>query len=123
VKNFQKQERGAKILLKEVPDPERFGVPEWREDRIVRIEEKPTEPKSQYAVVGIYFYDNDVFNIIKTLKPSRRGELEITDVNNGYIEKGLMTWDILEGWWTDAGTFESLLRANQLVAQTGANKF
>jgi glucose-1-phosphate thymidylyltransferase len=122
VKNFQKQERGAKILLKEVPDPERFGVPELREDRIVRIEEKPTEPKSQYAVVGIYFYDNDVFNIIKTLKPSRRGELEITDVNNGYIEKGLMTWDILEGWWTDAGTFESLLRANQLVAQTGANK-
>jgi glucose-1-phosphate thymidylyltransferase len=122
VKNFQKQERGAKILLKEVPDPERFGVPELREDRIVRIEEKPTEPKSQYAVVGIYLYDNDVFNIIKTLKPSRRGELEITDVNNGYIEKGLMTWDILEGWWTDAGTFESLLRANQLVAQTGANK-
>jgi len=122
VKNFQKQERGAKILLKEVPDPERFGVPELREDRIIRIEEKPTEPKSQYAVIGIYLYDNDVFNIIKTLKPSRRGELEITDVNNGYIEKGLMTWDILEGWWTDAGTFESLLRANQLVAQTGANK-
>jgi glucose-1-phosphate thymidylyltransferase len=122
VKNFQKQERGAKILLKEVPDPERFGVPELREDRIVRIEEKPREPKSQYAVIGIYLYDNDVFNIIKTLKPSRRGELEITDVNNGYIEKGLMTWDILEGWWTDAGTFESLLRANQLVAQTGANK-
>ena len=121
VKNFQKQERGAKILLKEVPDPERFGVPELREDRIIRIEEKPTEPKSQYAVIGIYLYDNDVFNIIKTLKPSRRGELEITDVNNGYIEKGLMTWDILEGWWTDAGTFESLLRANQLVAQTGAN--
>jgi glucose-1-phosphate thymidylyltransferase len=122
VKNFQKQERGAKILLKEVPDPERFGVPELREDRIIRIEEKPREPKSQYAVIGIYLYDNDVFNIIKTLKPSRRGELEITDVNNGYIEKGLMTWDILEGWWTDAGTFESLLRANQLVAQTGANK-
>jgi glucose-1-phosphate thymidylyltransferase len=122
VKNFQKQERGAKILLKEVPDPERFGVPELNEDRIIRIEEKPREPKSQYAVIGIYLYDNDVFNIIKTLKPSRRGELEITDVNNGYIEKGLMTWDILEGWWTDAGTFESLLRANQLVAQTGANK-
>ena len=122
VKNFQKQEKGAKILLKEVPDPERFGVPELREDRIVRIEEKPIEPKSQYAVIGIYLYDNDVFDIIKTLKPSRRGELEITDVNNGYIEKGLMTWDILEGWWTDAGTFESLLRANQLVAQTGANK-
>jgi glucose-1-phosphate thymidylyltransferase len=122
VKNFQKQERGAKILLKEVPDPERFGVPELREDRIIRIEEKPKEPKSQYAVIGIYLYDSDVFNITKTLKPSRRGELEITDVNNQYIEKGLMTWDILEGWWTDAGTFESLLHANQLVAQTGANK-
>ncbi len=122
VKNFQKQERGAKILLKEVPDPERFGVPELREDRILRIEEKPKEPKSQYAVIGIYLYDSDVFNITKTLKPSRRGELEITDVNNQYIEKGLMTWDILEGWWTDAGTFESLLRANELVAQTGANK-
>jgi glucose-1-phosphate thymidylyltransferase len=122
VKNFQKQERGAKILLKEVPDPERFGVPELREDRILRIEEKPKEPKSQYAVIGVYLYDSDVFNITKTLKPSRRGELEITDVNNQYIEKGLMTWDILEGWWTDAGTFESLLRANELVAQTGANK-
>jgi glucose-1-phosphate thymidylyltransferase len=122
VKNFQKQERGAKILLKEVPDPERFGVPELREDRIVRIEEKPKEPRSQYAVIGIYLYDSEVFNITKTLKPSRRGELEITDVNNQYIEKGLMTWDILEGWWTDAGTFESLLHANQLVAQTGANK-
>jgi len=122
VKNFQKQKEGAKILLKEVPDPQRFGVPELREDRIVRIEEKPKKPKSQYAVIGIYLYDNDVFNIIKTLKPSNRGELEITDVNNRYIEKGLMTWDILEGWWTDAGTFESLLRANQLVAKTGANK-
>jgi len=122
VKNFQRQKEGAKILLKEVPDPQRFGVPELREDRIVRIEEKPKKPKSQYAVIGIYLYDNDVFNIIKTLKPSTRGELEITDVNNRYIEKGLMTWDILEGWWTDAGTFESLLRANQLVAKTGANK-
>jgi len=122
VKNFQKQKEGAKILLKEVPDPQRFGVPELREDRIIRIEEKPQEPKSQYAVIGIYLYDNDVFNIIKTLKPSNRGELEITDVNNRYIEKGLMTWDILEGWWTDAGTFESLLHANQLVAKTGANK-
>ena len=109
-------------MRKEVPDPQRFGVPELRDDRIIRIEEKPQEPKSQYAVIGIYLYDNDVFNIIKTLKPSNRGELEITDVNNRYIEKGLMTWDILEGWWTDAGTFESLLHANQLVAKTGANK-
>jgi len=122
VENFRKQKEGAKILLKEVPDPQRFGVAELRGDRIARIEEKPKEPKSQYAVIGIYLFDQEVFNIIKTLKPSGRGELEITDVNNRYIEKGVMTWDILEGWWTDAGTFESLLRANQMVAQTGANK-
>jgi glucose-1-phosphate thymidylyltransferase len=122
VENFRKQKGGAKILLKEVPDPERFGVAELKGDRIARIEEKPKEPKSQYAVIGIYLFDQQVFDTIKTLKPSDRGELEITDVNNQYIEKGMMTWDILEGWWTDAGTFESLLRANQLVAQTGANK-
>jgi len=121
VDNFRRQKEGAKILLKEVPDPQRFGVAELKGDRIVRIEEKPKKPKSQYAVIGIYLFDQEVFNIIKTLKPSDRGELEITDVNNAYIENGLMTWDILEGWWTDAGTFESLLRANQLVAQTGAN--
>ena len=120
--NFRKQKNGAKILLKEVPDPQRFGVAEMKGDRIARIEEKPKEPKSRYAVIGIYLFDQEVFNAIKTLKPSERGELEITDVNNLYIEKGLMTWDILEGWWTDAGTFESLLRANQLVAETGANK-
>jgi glucose-1-phosphate thymidylyltransferase len=122
VEKFRRQKDGAKILLKEVPDPQRFGVAELQGDRIVRIEEKPEKPKSQYAVIGIYLFDQEVFNFIKTLKPSDRGELEITDVNNRYIEKGLMTWDILEGWWTDAGTFESLLRANQLVAQTGANK-
>jgi glucose-1-phosphate thymidylyltransferase len=121
VENFRRQKEGAKILLKEVPDPQRFGVPELKGDRIVRIEEKPKSPKSHYAVIGIYLFDQGVFNFIKILKPSGRGELEITDVNNQYIEKGLMTWDILEGWWTDAGTFESLLRANQLVAQTGAN--
>jgi glucose-1-phosphate thymidylyltransferase len=121
VDNFRRQKEGAKILLKEVPDPQRFGVAELKGDRIVRIEEKPKKPKSHYAVIGIYLFDQEVFNIIKTLKPSDRGELEITDVNNAYIENGLMTWDILEGWWTDAGTFESLLRANQLVAQTGAN--
>jgi glucose-1-phosphate thymidylyltransferase len=121
VENFRRQKEGAKILLKEVPDPQRFGVPELKGDRIVRIEEKPKSPKSHYAVIGIYLFDQEVFNFIKTLKPSDRGELEITDVNNQYIEKGFMTWDILEGWWTDAGTFESLLRANQLVAQTGAN--
>ena len=121
VDNFRRQKEGAKILLKKVPDPQRFGVAELEGDRIVRIEEKPKKPKSHYAVIGIYLFDQEVFNIIKTLKPSDRGELEITDVNNAYIENGLMTWDILEGWWTDAGTFESLLRANQLVAQTGAN--
>jgi glucose-1-phosphate thymidylyltransferase len=121
VENFRRQKEGAKILLKEVPDPQRFGVAELKGDRIVRIEEKPKKPRSRYAVIGIYLFDQEVFNLIRTLKPSDRGELEITDVNNRYIEKGLMTWDILEGWWTDAGTFESLLRANQLVAQTGAN--
>ena len=119
---FHKQREGAKILLKEVPDPQRFGVPELSRDQVVRIEEKPKDPRSNYAVIGIYFYDAAVFDMIKTLKPSDRGELEISDVNNLYIEKGMMTWDLLEGWWTDAGTFESLLRANQLVAQTGANK-
>ena len=122
VEAFENQKEGAKILLKEVPDPWRFGVPEIGGDRILRIEEKPKKPKSNYAVIGIYLYDARVFDIIKTLKPSDRGELEITDVNNQYIERGVMTWDLLEGWWTDAGTFESLLRANQLVSQTGANK-
>jgi glucose-1-phosphate thymidylyltransferase len=122
VENFRRQKKGAKILLKEVPDPQRFGVAELKGERITRIEEKPKKPKSRYAVVGIYLFDPEVFNIIKTLKPSDRGELEITDVNNRYIEKRLMTWDILEGWWTDAGTFKSLIRANQLVAKTGANK-
>jgi len=89
--------------------------------RIIRIEEKPKTPKSPYAVTGIYFYDPQVFDIIKTLKPSERGELEITDVNNWYIERGEMTWHELEGWWTDAGTFHSLLKASNLVAETGAN--
>jgi glucose-1-phosphate thymidylyltransferase len=119
---FAAQKDGAKILLKEVSDPSRFGVPELKGDRIVRIEEKPKNPKSNYAVIGIYFYDQSVFDFIRTLKPSSRGELEITDVNNWYIERGLMTWDILEGWWTDAGTFESLIRSNHLVSETGANK-
>ncbi len=121
VENFRRQKEGAKILLKEVSDPQRFGVAELDGGRITRVEEKPKQPKSRYAVIGIYLFDQEVFSFIRTLKPSGRGELEITDVNNRYIEKGLMTWDILEGWWTDAGTFESLLRANQLVAETGAN--
>jgi len=122
VKAFQTQKEGAKILLKEVTDPQRFGVPELEGDRIVAIEEKPKEPKSSYAVIGIYLYDETVFDIVRALKPSSRGELEITDVNNHYIKRKTMTWDIQEGWWTDAGTFESLLRANQFVAKTGANK-
>ena len=114
--------KGAKIILKKVPDPERFGVPELDGRSILRIEEKPEAPKSEYAVIGIYMYDGEVFDIIRTLKPSGRGELEITDVNNAYIEREEMTWEELDGWWTDAGTFESLLRASNLVAETGANK-
>ena len=117
VQNFLKQESGARILLKEVSDPERFGVPEIKGGKILRIDEKPAAPASRYAVTGIYMYDAQVFEIIKTLKPSKRGELEITDVNNAYIEQGKMHYDILEGWWTDAGTFESLLRASNLVCQ------
>ena len=122
VESYRRQGGGAKILLKKVPDPQRFGVPELDGRRVVRIEEKPQRPKSEYAVVGVYMYDAEVFRITKTLVPSARGELEITDVNNAYIERGQMTWDELEGWWTDAGTFESLLRASNLVAETGANK-
>ena len=122
VRAYRHQGGGAKILLKKVHDPQRFGVPELDSRCVVRIEEKPERPKSDYAVIGVYMYDAEVFDIIKTLKPSGRGELEITDVNNAYIERGEMTWDELEGWWTDAGTFESLLRASNLVAETGANK-
>lgn len=122
VRAYRHQGGGAKILLKKVHDPQRFGVPELDGRRVVRIEEKPEEPKSEYAVIGVYMYDAEVFDIIRTLKPSGRGELEITDVNNVYIGRGEMTWDELEGWWTDAGTFESLLHASKLVAETGANK-
>ena len=103
-------------------DAQRFGVAEIHDGRVVGIEEKPTVPKSNYAVIGIYFYDATVFQKIRRLKPSGRGELEITDVNNFYVEEATMTFEILEGWWTDAGTFESLLRANNRVAKTGANK-
>jgi glucose-1-phosphate thymidylyltransferase len=122
VANFKKQKEGAKILLKEVTDAQRFGVAEVRGNNVVGIEEKPKRPKSNYAVIGIYLYDYSVFTKIRRLKPSGRRELEITDVNNFYIEEGKLTYEILDGWWTDAGTFESLLRANNLVAQTGANK-
>ncbi len=118
VKAFEQQDKGARILLKQVPDAERFGVAEMQGDRIVGIEEKPAKPKSPYAVIGIYMYDGTVFDKVRTLVPSGRGELEITDVNNAYIREGTMTFSFLDGWWTDAGTFESLLRAANLVAKT-----
>jgi glucose-1-phosphate thymidylyltransferase len=123
VGDFFTQRSGAKILLKEVSDPERFGVAEVDEaGNVLSIEEKPKSPKSKYAVVGIYMYDNRVFDIISGLKPSGRGELEITDVNNAYLAEGALTSEVLDGWWTDAGTFESLYHAAQLVAEGGANK-
>ena len=121
VRNFAEQKTGAKIMLKEVHDPERFGVAELKGDRVLGIEEKPKRPRSNLAVIGIYLYDARVFDIIKTLEPSDRGELEITDVNNWYIRDGSMTYQVLDGWWTDAGTFDSLLRAAKLVAEGGAN--
>ena len=122
VQNFREQKKGAKIILKEVPDPERFGVATLSGNKVVRIVEKPQNPQSNLAVIGIYMYDGRVWNIIKTLKPSDRGELEITDVNNWYIQDGSMTYEVLDGWWTDAGTFKSLHSASTLVAQGGANK-
>ena len=120
--DYKRQGKGAKILLKQVHDANRFGVPELGGGKVLRIEEKPDHPKSDFAVLGVYFYDAAVFDIIKTLEPSERGELEITDVNNHYIDRGEMTWNELDGWWTDAGTFESLRHATNLVAETGANK-
>lgn len=122
VQNFKQQKQGAKILLKEVPDAERFGVAEIRGNDVIGIEEKPKGPRSNYAVIGVYLYDATVFQKIHRLKPSGRGELEITDVNNFYIQEGTLTYEVLDGWWTDAGTFESLLRAGNLVEKTGANK-
>ena len=106
-----------KFFLKEVPDAHRFGVAELKGEKVIGIEEKPKVPKTNFAVTGLYIYDSDVFNAIKTLKPSGRGELEITDVNNYYINKGSMEYGVLEGFWSDAGTFESLLRAGMLVQQ------
>ncbi|MDP3919743.1 MAG: sugar phosphate nucleotidyltransferase [Candidatus Omnitrophota bacterium] len=116
VRRFQKQKSGARLLLKKVPDPERFGVAELKGGKVSRIVEKPKRPKSDWAVAGIYMYDSHVFEIIKTLKPSGRGELEITDVNNRYLERGELEYDCLKGYWTDAGTFESLYRASRIVA-------
>jgi len=119
---YEKQGGGARIVLKEVKDPQRFGVAALKDGKVVRIDEKPERPASSYAVTGIYFYDTQVWQILKTLVPSDRGELEITDVNNHYIREGRMEYDILEGWWTDAGTFESLLHANKLVAESRQKK-
>lgn len=119
--NYREQTTGAKILLKKVPDPHRFGVARLENNRIVEIIEKPKNPTSDLAVTGIYFYDQTVFDICATLKPSGRGELEITDVNNAYLKAGTLTHEVLDGWWTDAGTFESLYRATKYVAESGAN--
>jgi len=121
VGDFFCQPSGAKILLKEVQDPERFGVAVVEDGRVVQILEKPENPPTNLAVTGVYMYDNDVFDIASTLEPSTRGELEITDVNNAYIQRGDLTYDVLDGWWTDAGTFDSLHRASALVAKGGAN--
>jgi len=122
VDEYKKTDRGGRIFLKEVPNPQRFGVPVIEGDKIIKIEEKPEKPKSKYAIIGIYIYDNRVYDIIRTLKPSQRDELEITDVNNRYIEWGEMTYSVLDGWWTDAGTHDSLLKASMLVKETDANK-
>jgi glucose-1-phosphate thymidylyltransferase len=114
---FMKQDAGARLLLKKVSDPQRFGVAEISDTRVVSIKEKPKKPKSNYAVTGIYFYDADVFDIIRTLKPSARGEYEVTDINNAYLAKKQLAYDILDGWWSDAGTFESLNKVNELVVK------
>jgi len=119
---FEKQSAGARILLKEVGDPQRFGVPVFDADRITAIEEKPEQPQSRYAVIGIYMYDAHVFDVIDELVPSSRNELEITDVNNAYVQARTLEYDVLEGWWSDAGTFESLHKVSNLIAETGANK-
>ena len=117
VDRFQRQGRGARILLKEVHDPERYGVARVNGDRVVEILEKPANPPSSFAVTGIYFFDSQVYEIIETQKPSGRGEYEITDVNNVYIDRGELTWGRMRGWWTDAGTFPSYHYANRLLAE------
>ncbi len=122
VQDFKCEFAGAKIILKEVPDPQRFGVPTFFSDKIIKITEKPETPETNYAVIGIYMYDHKVFEFIKHLEPSGRGELEITDINNMYIARDELCYDILDGWWTDAGTFESLRRASYCVRFFGANK-
>jgi glucose-1-phosphate thymidylyltransferase len=121
-RRFARQPGGARVILKEVPDAERFGVAEVAGGKVLSIVEKPKRPKSRYAVTGIYFYDRQVFDVVRTLEPSGRGELEITDVNTWYLRRGQLSCEILEGWWTDAGTLASLHRAGNLVAETGANR-
>ncbi len=122
VERFRRQPAGARLILAEVPDAERFGVAELADGHIVSIEEKPARPRSRYAVTGIYLYDARVFEVIRTLRPSARGELEITDVNSWYLARGELACELLQGWWSDAGTFASLHRAGNLVAETGANR-
>jgi len=122
VKDFEKQKLGAKLFLKKIPDPERFGVAEIKGKKIVNIEEKPKNPKSNYAVTGLYMYNSQVFDVIKTLKPSQRGELEITDVNNFYIKQETVTYEVVKGFWSDAGTFESLFRATNLIEKKISSK-
>jgi glucose-1-phosphate thymidylyltransferase len=123
VNAYRSQGGGAKIILKKVPDPQRFGVPQLDGRRVVRIDEKPAKPQSEYAVIGIYMYDPTVFDIIRKLKPSGRGELEITDVNNAYIKRGQLSYDVLDGWWADAGaSHEKLLETSLLVAQRDGMK-
>ena len=123
VERFARQGGGARVLLTRVDEPQHYGVPVLTNGRIERIEEKPKTPPSPYAVTGCYLYDNTVFDLVKGLEPSARGELEITDVNNGYLKRGRLEHDILEGYWADCGeSFASLLRANKLVADKGANK-
>jgi glucose-1-phosphate thymidylyltransferase len=117
VEDFRKQPRGAKIFLKEVSNPRDFGVAVLDGNKVVNIIEKPEQPPTNFAVIGIYLYDGDVFDVCETLAPSDRGELEITDVNNEYIRRGTMTYEIIEGWWADCGSFEALLRSNILVAR------
>jgi len=115
---FCEQPRGARVLLKQVPDPQRFGVAEIKDGKVLSIEEKPKKPRSDWAVTGVYFYDEQVFDIIRTLRPSGRGELEITDVNNAYLRKGELTYGLMRGWWSDAGTFESLARVQKFFEET-----
>jgi glucose-1-phosphate thymidylyltransferase len=122
VDDFKRQANGAKIMVKEVHDPERFGVATVKDGKVQRIVEKPKQPETNLAVIGIYLYDARVFDICRALKPSARGELEITDVNNEYIRRGSLTSEVLKGWWTDAGTFESLYRAATLIRENGCNR-